>query len=247
MKISIITATLNNEKTIDDCLTSIKTQTHNNIEQIIVDGLSTDSTLKIVDKHANQNFIIISEPDKGIYDALNKGIKMATGDIIGILHADDFYATNDILSKISQCFEKHECDILYGNLEYIDQSPQQKTIRYWKAGIFTAQKLKNGWMPPHPTLFVKKEVYQQIGLFNITYKIAADYDFMIRCLKNPEFKIHYLPQTIVKMRIGGKSNKSVSNIIQKSKEDYQIIKANRIGDIRTLVLKNIGKIHQFFR
>ena len=243
MKISIITATLNNEKTIKDTLTSVANQSYKNIEHIIIDGKSTDNTLSIVKKFQHVSKII-SEKDKGIYFALNKGIDIATGDIIGFLHADDYFAYNEVAENIARLFIEG-AEIVYANLDYISFG-NDKIIRHWTSGDFNLKKLKRGWMPPHPTFYAKKDLFLKFGNFNTNFKISADYDLMTRFLKNAT-EIKYLPKVIVKMRIGGKSNNSLKHILQKSAEDLKSMRKNQIGGIATLFLKNFRKINQFFQ
>ncbi len=247
MTISIITATFNAEKTIEAAIQSVLEQTYSSIEYIIIDGNSKDKTLEIVKKYDSQISKIISEPDKGIYDALNKGIKHATGDIIGFLHADDLLDHKDTIREIAETFSKEECDAVYGDLEYVQSQNPEKIIRYWKSCSYSPSLLKKGWMPAHPTLFIRKAVYNQIGLFNIDYKISADYEFILRLFSQNKYKASYLPQVITRMRIGGESNKSIKNIIRKSKEDLNALKQNHIGGISILIWKNVSKIPQFFK
>ncbi|MCF6240859.1 MAG: glycosyltransferase [Bacteroidales bacterium] len=246
MKISIITATYNNEKTIEQTIQSVLNQNYQDIEYIIVDGDSTDDTLKIIQKYKNQISKIISEADKGMYDALNKGIMNASGYIIGFLHADDFYPTDNILEKVEHTFKVYGTQSVYGDLDYVAAEQPEKIIRKWISGKFNYDELKKGWMPPHPTFFVLRELYWKYGFFNLDYKIAADYDLMLRFLGKHKISTAYLPEVLVKMRWGGKSNKSIGNIILKSKEDYRALKQNNIGGLYSLFMKNFRKINQFF-
>lgn len=246
MNISIITATHNSSAQIVGCLASVYTQSYQNIEHLIIDGASADNTLDIINSTPNRVTKIVSEPDTGIYDALNKGISLATGDVIGLLHSDDFFSSPQVLSNIAEQFQQKNIDGLYGNLEYVNKSNTGKVIRFWKSRDFDYSLLKFGWMPAHPTLFLKKSVYEKHGLFDLQFKIAADYDFMLRVLKDKTLSIKYLPEVITKMRVGGESNKSIKNIIRKSKEDYRAIRKNQIGGFHTLLLKNLQKINQFF-
>jgi len=245
MKISIITVTYNNEQTIASCIESVVNQTYNNIEYIIIDGKSTDNSLTIAKNYSDKISRIICEADEGMYYALNKGIKIASGDIIGFLHADDFYENNKVIEDIILQFKEFNTDSVYGDLQYVKKNNANSVIRNWKAGKFSFKKLKKGWMPPHPSFFVKKEIYNKYGLFNTDLKIAADYDLMIRFLGKHKISTHYLSKVIVKMRWGGKSNKNIKNIIAKSKEDYKSIKTNKIGGLRTLFFKNFNKFKQF--
>ena len=242
MKVSIITSVFNNEKHIEDAINSVLSQTYSNIEYIIIDGNSKDNTKKIIEKYLDKIDIFVSEPDRGIYDGLNKGILKATGDIIGFLHSDDIYYDNRVIEKVVKAFEKNT-DGVYGDLVYIKDD---KVIRYWRSGEFNINKLKKGWMPPHPTLFLKKSIYEKYGLFDLNFKIAGDYDFILRILKN-NINLKYIPEILYKMRIGGASNKNIKNIIQKSKEDLKALRKNEIGGIDILLRKNFSKIGQFFK
>lgn len=246
MIVSIITATYNNKNTIEDTILSVLSQTYANIEYIIIDGKSTDGTLDIIEKYKNRIDKIISEADKGMYDALNKGIKQASGDVIGFLHSDDFYADEQVIENIIETFKTQDTNSVYGDLEYVSATNPKNTIRYWKAGSFNIKGLKKGWMPPHPTFYVRKEIYKKHGSFNLDYKIAADYDLMLRFLGKFKISTTYLPKVLVKMRWGGASNRNLGNIIQKSKEDYLILKRNNIGGFLSLLSKNFRKIGQFF-
>lgn len=248
MKVSLITATYNSEISIKTCLDSIVSQDYSDLEYLFIDGGSSDNTLSIIKKYRQNNPFIkmVSEKDYGIYDALNKGISAASGDIIGFVHSDDFLASSDIINDIVSMMKTESLDGVYGNLQYVNKNNTQKVIRNWISCDFKFSKLKNGWMPPHPTLFLKKEVYQKHGLFDVSYRISADYDFMLRIFKDSELKFGYLPKVITKMRVGGASNRSIKNIIEKSKEDYRAIKSNNIGDFLTLIRKNTSKLKQFF-
>jgi len=245
-RISIITVTYNNQSTIEATIKSVLNQTYKNIQYIIIDGQSKDNTLSIIRKYSQQIDIIISEPDEGAYYAINKGILYATGDVIGILHADDFYADEKVIEKVVKAFNSFNSSVVYGDLLYVDRNDENKIIRYWQSCQYNSTLLKKGWMPPHPTLFISKEKINKIGNYNTKYKIAADYDFMIRVLKSVNFdEVFYIPNVLIKMRIGGISNKKIKNIIRKSYEDFIIIKKHKIGGINTLILKNISKFKQF--
>jgi len=246
MRISLITATYNSEKTIAETINSVRCQNVDNLEYIIIDGGSSDSTQEIINQNKEVVTKLISEPDKGIYDALNKGMKIATGEIIGFLHSDDIFADNHVLKEVIDVFEKESVDLLYGDLQYITSDTPLKILRHWQSGEFKHSNLKRGWMPPHPTLYFKRDLIEKTGYFNISYIIAADYDWIIRCLTLPDIKVAYIPKVLIKMRIGGKSNRNLKNIIRKSKEDYKIIRHNKIGGVCTLFLKNFRKVNQFF-
>lgn len=247
MKLTLITATYNSATSIKNCLDSVASQDYNDLEYLIIDGKSTDDTLNIVKEYQQKYPYIklISEKDYGIYDALNKGIQFASGDVIGFVHSDDLLANNHILSDLVKQLKTGQLDGVYGDLQYVDKVDLNKVIRLWKSCAFKPSLLKQGWMPAHPTLFLKKEVYEKHGLFDLTYKIAADYDFMLRILKDDSLKFGYLPKVITKMRLGGASNRSLKNIIQKTKEDYRAILSNQVGGIFSILRKNTSKIKQF--
>jgi glycosyltransferase len=254
MKISVITAIYNSEETIGDMLRSIAEQDYprDQIEWIVVDGKSTDRTLQLIKDSAFQPDRLLSEEDSGIYDALNKGIRMATGDFIGFLHADDFLAAPDILSRIACALQQTGADALYGDLQYV--KPQDngnfRIVRHWKSGVYRRRRLQWGWMPPHPTFYLKREIYEKVKMengeyFDTSFKCAADYDMMLRVLAAFEVEPAYLRRVLVKMRVGGVSNRSLSHILQKSGEDWQVIRRNDIGHVHTLIWKNLSKVRQF--
>jgi glycosyltransferase len=246
MKISIITATYNSEQNIASALESINSQTNKNLELIIIDGASKDNTVSKIEKTFTGDLKIISEKDNGIYDALNKGIATTTGDVIGFVHSDDFLASREILSTIAGIFQEEKVDGVYGDLQYVNKEDTSKVIRYWKSEIFKPELLEKGWMPAHPTLFLKKEVYEKHGLFNLDYNIAADYDLMLRIFSDPTLKFKYLPEVITKMRVGGASNRSLKNIKLKSREDLKALRANGIKNpLKVLAYKNFSKLGQF--
>jgi glycosyltransferase len=247
MKISIITIAWNSGKSIGDAIKSVVSQTYPDIEYIIVDGLSKDNTMEVVKSFGTKVTKSVSERDKGIYDALNKGIAMAEGDVIGFMHSDDLFADEFVIEKVVKLFKETGADSIYGDLEYVYKNDTSKVLRYWKSGKFSLRNLKMGWMPPHPTLYIKREVYQKYGGFDISFKIAADYDSMLRFLGKYKISTAYLPEVMVKMRVGGASNRSLKNIIQKSKEDLHAIKKNEFGNIFTLVFKNLRKVTQFIK
>lgn len=247
MKISIITITYNSAATIEETLLSVINQTYQDIEYIIVDGKSSDDTLKIIEKHKDKISKVISETDKGLYDALNKGIDMATGDVIGILHSDDFYIDNQVIEKYAKTFLNNNSDSVYSDLYYVDKINTDKIIRKWKSGDYSDTSFINGWMPPHPTFFVKREVYKKLGKFNTDFKSAADYELMLRFIKKNKISVCYLPEYTVKMRVGGKSNVSVQNRVNANLEDRRAWEINGLKPrFYTLYLKPFRKILQFF-
>ena len=228
MKISIITATFQSAKTVKDTLESVLGQTYTNFEHIIVDGASKDNTMGIVKSYERAyggRLKYISEKDTGLYDAMNKGIKMATGDIIGILNSDDKYAHQDVLQEIINTFEKTNCDGTYGNLIFMDAETMSKPQRIWNS---KEGKLEQGWIPAHPTLYLKKEVYDKIGLFNLSYRIVADYDFMVRMLKDKTIHLSYIDDDLVHMRVGGVSTDGIKGYYKNLKEAHKVLVANQI-------------------
>ena len=247
MRISIITATYNSEKTLLDTLLSLEKQTHPDIEYIVIDGASKDNTIKLIKSNCTRVSKIICEPDNGIYDALNKGIQAASGDVIGFLHSDDLLAYDDVIADIAKTFESSGCDAVYGDLEYVAQNDTTKRIRLWKSGSFSRFKMKVGWMPPHPSFYMKRECYSQFGSFSLDYRISADYDSLLRYILKQRISIAYLPKVLVKMRVGGISNRSVSSMVKKSMEDIRIMKQNGIIWPLALAYKNISKLPQFIK
>jgi glycosyltransferase len=244
--VSIITAVKNNKEFIEDAIKSVLGQTYPNIEYIVIDGSSTDGTFDIIKKYQSKISKCISEPDNGIFDALNKGIKNSTGDIICFLHSDDILANDKVIEKIAHWFISTNADVVYSDLVYVSKKNINKVIRYWKAGKFSAKSLKFGWMPPHPAMFVKRSLYDKYGLFDIGLKIASDYDIILRLLKNSPDTIFYTQEVFVKMRLGGKSNRSFKNIMLKSKEDYRALRNNGFSSPAfTLFFKNVRKLNQF--
>ena len=248
MKVSIITVVFNGCNVIEECIKCVLGQSHKDVEHIIIDGNSTDGTLDVINRYKDKIARIVSEPDKGIYDALNKGIQLATGEVIGLLHSDDFYAHNRVIEKVADIFMKYKVDSCYGDLEYVGKNDTNKVVRYWKASKYSHGKFKYGWMPPHPTFFVKREVYEKYGHFNTDFRIAADYELMLRFLERYRISTYYIPEVLIKMRIGGVSNRSLRNLVIKSSEDYRAWKVNNLnGSFFTILLKNLSKIPQFLR
>lgn len=249
MKISVITAIYNAAATLEACIDSVLSQDYPHVEYILVDGASSDDSLNIIKAKAAQNPRLkwVSEPDTGIYDALNKGIAMATGEVLGFLHADDQFTHNQCLSAIAAAFAQKEVDGVYGDLRYVSAQEPDKLVRNWKSEVFKRDLLNRGWMPAHPTLYLRTELYKQFGGFDTSYRIAADYEFVLRIFKQPNLRFYYLPQTLVHMRTGGASNRSFKNLVQKSKEDYRAIKQHGLDLPRKILFwKNVSKVPQFF-
>ncbi len=246
MKCTIITVSYNAVNTIESTINSVLSQDYNDIEYIIVDGSSSDGTKEIIQRYNDKITKWISEKDNGIYDAMNKGILLATGDVIGILNADDLYSSNDIISKIVNQFTKSNADALYGDLKYVLKNDISKTIRFWKSGEYTEGKFLNGWMPPHPTFFVKKSIYNQFGLYRTDMPSAADYELMLRFIHVKKIKLTYLSELITIMREGGVSNKSLMNRWKANRDDLRAWQVNNVKpNVFTLILKPLSKLIQF--
>ncbi len=247
LKISIITISFNAAETIETTIQSVVSQDYKNIEYIIQDGLSKDNTIEIANKYKDKIAQINSEKDKGLYDAINKGISHATGDVIGLIHSDDFYIDGKVISKIAGLFDKTGADAVYADLYYVDREDTNKIKRKWKSGLYKEGMFLKGWMPPHPTFFVRKEIYNKYGLFTTELKSAADYELMLRFIHKHKIKLAYFPEYIVKMRVGGVSNQNVANRINANNEDKKAWEMNGLKPyFYTLYLKPIRKIKQFF-
>jgi glycosyltransferase involved in cell wall biosynthesis len=211
--ISIVTVAHNAGYSLADCLSSVARQTHPQVEHILIDGGSTDETLAIARKYGHITRLV-SEPDKGIYDAMNKGIRLAQGDIIGILNADDYYPSSDVLAKVAAVFVDLAVDACYADLQYVDSNNTDKIIRYWRSGHYSLRKFYWGWMPPHPTFFARRSLYERFGLFNLELGVASDYELMLRFLLKHKINAVYIPEVLVKMRTGGVSGGSLRNRLQ---------------------------------
>ena len=246
-KISIITVSYNSQSTIKHTIDSVSSQTYKNKEYILIDGASKDWTLDILDFKKNEIDNFVSEPDGGIYDAMNKGIKAANGDIVGILNSDDFYYNQDVLSKVAKVFEDTDCDCLYGDLVFINKGDARKIVRYWKSGKFEKNLMTKGWMLPHPTFFVKKEIYQKYGLYNTNLKSAADYEMILRLLHKEKIIVEYIAEILIKMRVGGESNASIWNRLKGNNEDNIAWDLNGLKKPPFIrFIKPLRKISQFF-
>lgn len=218
---------LNGAPAIRECIESIQSQTYP-VEHIIIDGASTDSTLAIISHYQDKISKVVSEPDHGIYDAMNKGVVLATGDVIGILNADDFYANHHVIEKVAKIFSTLSIDSFFADLVFVHPEKLDKIVRYYRADNFDPSRFAYGWMPPHPTFFARREIYEKCGLFKTDYQIAADYELLVRFLAKYKISYYYLPEVIVKMRIGGKSTKSLRSNWILNKEIMRACKENEI-------------------
>lgn len=246
-RISVVTAVYNCQDTVAQTLDSVLAQTGVQVEPVIVDGASTDGTRAALERYRSRVPVFISEPDHGIYDALNKGIQRSNGDVIGFLHADDLFAHERVLKKIADAFDETGADAVYGDLVYVDKDDPERVIRYWRAGAFERRRIAHGWMPPHPTFYVKRSVYERFGMFDTRYQIAADYDSIVRFLFVAGISVAYVRDVLVRMRVGGVSNRSLKTIARKSSEDFAILRAHGVGGLPTLLGKNFSKLGQFWR
>lgn len=249
MKVSIITITFNSEATITSTLESVNQQDYPNIEHIIIDGGSTDSTLTIVKEKGLRVTTCISEKDKGIYDAINKGISKATGDIVGLLHSDDIFNGSHIISEIVNAFKNNPtAELLYGDLQYVQREDTSQVVRNWISGPYKDGLFLKGWMPPHPTFYVRKETYQANGLYTLQLKSASDYELMLRYLHKLKLPVIYLPIILVKMRVGGMSNASFTHRWKANREDKQAWLMNGLKpNAFTLIQKPLSKLKQYIK
>lgn len=244
-KISIITVVFNAQNTIERCINSVLEQRFKNFEYIIIDGGSADDTRKIINNYRGSINVFISEPDRGIYDAMNKGISLATGDVIGILNADDFFADDDVLHNIAKVFAEQDVPILYGDLDYVDAN--NKIIRKWRSGKYRKGMFNWGWMPPHPTFYCKKSLFDNLGGYKLDYGSAGDYELMLRFVHLNNIDTYYLNKVLIKMAVGGVSNKSLSNRVQAMGFDLKAMKDNNILlPVATILFKPLRKMAQFF-
>jgi glycosyltransferase involved in cell wall biosynthesis len=245
MKISIITVTYNSQRTVADTLASVASQSYPSIEHLVIDGSSHDNTLAIVNRFPHVARVV-SEPDAGIYDAMNKGLRLVTGEIVGILNSDDIYNNDQVIADVMKCFEDNNVDVVYGDLQYVRSDNLQKVVRTWRSGNYSRNKFHFGWMPPHPSLFVRKRVYQQVGFFNTQLRSAADYEMILRIMLKNECTAAYLPKVLVRMRTGGVSNASVKNRLRANREDRMAWKQNGLRPyFFTTTLKPFRKIFQY--
>ena len=246
MKISIITICFNAGETIAQTIESVLSQTYKDIEYILVDGGSKDNTLEIIERYRTRIHKIVSEKDEGLYDALNKGLTLCSGEVVGFLHADDVYANEKVIEKYVQAFEKKEIDAVYADLKYVAQGDQEKIVRKWVSGEYKEGAFLKGWMPPHPTFFVRKKIFEQFGNFNASFRSSGDYELMLRFIHKHKIRLFYLNEFTVKMRVGGKSNVSLKNRLIANKEDKKAWVINGLKPKPyTRYLKPFRKILQF--
>lgn len=248
MKISIITIAYNSAETIEATIQSVIAQDYTDVEYIIIDGASKDATMDVVDRYRDQVAVVVSEPDQGIYDAMNKGVARATGEIVGILNSDDFYADNKVLSNVVTRFKESGAEAVYADLVYVERDNPSKVVRYWKSKPYKPGMFRKGWMPAHPTFFLKNECYRAHGAYSTELRSAADYELMLRMLEKHKISAVHLPRVLTKMRVGGQSNVSLKNRILANKEDRRAWKMNGLTPAwYTLTVKPLSKLSQFIR
>ncbi|HRN73993.1 MAG TPA: glycosyltransferase family 2 protein [Ginsengibacter sp.] len=246
MKVTIITVCLNSEKTLPDCIQSVRNQSYQDIEYILVDGRSTDATISIINKNLDFISHFISEPDRGMYDAINKGLKLASGDIVGILNSDDVFAGNDAVEKIVKCFKEHGTDAVYGDLVYTDAATPDKIVRYWKSKPYKRAHFLWGWMPAHPTFYIRRDLIMKYGYYENHFYTAADYEFMARYLFKHKCSATYLEEILVNMHTGGLSNGNLKRRLRANRRDYLAMKRNKIPFAFIVsILKPLSKLHQY--
>lgn len=248
MKVSIITVTYNSQKYLEDCILSVINQKYKDIEYIIIDGKSSDNTVNIIKKYENVLAGWISETDRGMYDAINKGMQMATGDVIGILNSDDILADPNVINSIVDAFKENDADVIYGDLEYVDPDDINKIYRIWKGKPYKRSLFKTGWMPAHPTFYIKKSFVDKYGGYENHFYSAADYEFMSRYLFVHKLNAYYLPKLLVKMRRGGQSNNNIYMRLRANRRDYLAMKKNHVPfPFVVSILKPLSKLHQYYK
>lgn len=245
MMISVITIVYNGQDTIEDTVHSVASQIYPNVEYIVVDGGSFDGTLEILNRHREDISILISEPDKGIYDAMNKGIGLANGDILGFLNSDDFYEHSMVLSRVAESFEP-DIDACYGDLIYVDRKNPNEILRYWRPGDYMPGRACRGWMPPHPTLFLRRKIYERFGGYDSNFRYQADVEMILRLFEAHHIVSQYIPETLVRMRMGGVSTGSLKGIIMGNIEAWKAVRKHRLASPTLFVFQKIlRKIPQF--
>ncbi|MBL0313365.1 MAG: glycosyltransferase [Holophagaceae bacterium] len=249
MKISIITTVYNHPRVIEalDSVLAQRLDPGDELELVVIDGGSTDGTLSRLEGYRSRVAVFLSEKDSGIYDGMNKGIERASGDIIGILNSDDLYEDDHALATVLEIFHSSDAQVVYGDLVYVREDDPSKVVRYWKSSPYEDGLFERGWMPPHPSFFVRRQVYEQHGCFDLAFQLASDLDLMIRFLVKARMRFQYVPKVLVRMRLGGASNKSVRNIIKGNLEGYRACKKNGLKvSLLFFVHKIISRIPQFF-
>jgi glycosyltransferase involved in cell wall biosynthesis len=248
MKVSLITSTYNSAETLKDTFDSVRAQQHKDLEYIVIDGGSTDATMDLIKANSDIIDIHLSEPDDGIYDALNKGIEKATGDVVGFIHSDDLLAGPEVIAEIAHAFEDPKVDAVYADLDYVESNNTQKVVRKWRSRSFDPQAFYRGWMPAHPTFYLRRKHYENLGLYDTSFRQSADYELMLRMLLKHQLKAEYIPNVWVKMRMGGASNATWKNRWVANQEDARAWRKNGLKTSpATRWMKPLSKLKQFFR
>ena len=245
MLISLVTAVRNRADTVGDAVRSLQSQSFGHWEHVVQDGASTDGTLEVVARLADARTRIESAPDGGAYEAMNRGLARARGDVLGLLHSDDLLADAEVLADVSRAFADPGVSAVYGDLLYVARDDPSRVRRTWRSRPFEPRLLRRGWMPPHPTLFLRRELVERHGAFDTSLRISADYDAVLRYFRSPGFRAVHIPRVLVRMRLGGESNRSLGQVITKSREDLRVLKANGVGGWGALAAKNLSKLGQF--
>ena len=244
-RISVITATYNRVQSLEQAVRSVHAQTWPAVEHVLVDGASTDGSTELLRRLVRPGDRLLSEPDQGIYDALNKGLRLASGDVVGFMHSDDFFADDTILAQVAAAFADPAVDAVYGDLDYVSKDAPDRVVRRWRSCDYAPSLLARGWMPAHPTLYLRQRVIERWGGFDTRFRIAADYDAILRYFGQGRMRAVYLPTVMVKMRLGGESNRSLGRILTKMREDLWALRRNGVGGVGALFWKNASKLRQF--
>jgi len=248
LKISIITVVYNNGSTIEDTIRSIEAQTYRDVEHIVIDGGSTDQTLDVIRRHQDKIAKLVSEPDRGIFDAMNKGLRLATGDVVAFLNADDIYADSDVLQRVAEVFADPTVEACYADLVYVAPEDMSKPVRYWQSRDFRPGLFARGWVPAHPTFFARRSAYERHGGYDDSLGLAADFDLMMRLLERYRLKSVYVPKVFVKMRLGGVSNRSIRNIVRQNIDIVRACSKNQVPvSLSFFFAKPLAKLAQYFR
>lgn len=245
-RVSIVTACFNSASTVTDTLASVESQVGVDVEHLVLDGGSTDGSRELLRARPWPGRVLIEEPDRGIYDALNKGFDRAQGEILGVLHADDVFESPNVLEQVVSAFNDPLVDAIYGDMVYVRQDDLTHVVRNWRSGKFRRSALRWGWMMPHTTVFMRRATWQKLGPFDLSFRIAADYEHMLRLLGDPGFRIHYLPRRLVRMRLGGLSNRSLRNRIAMNLEDLRALRQHRLGGVFAIAGKVLRKLPQYW-
>jgi glycosyltransferase involved in cell wall biosynthesis len=245
---SIVTVVRNGASTVADAIESVAAQRHPNVAHLVIDGASTDGTLAVIDRYRSRLALVVSEPDRGIYDAMNKGLRASTGDVVGFLNADDMYADENVLTDVAACFDDPAVDAVYGDLVYVDPADPSRIVRYWRSGEYRHGMFRAGWMPAHPTFFARRSVYERYGGFDLSYRLQSDFDLTMRLMEVHRIRCQYMPRVLTRMRTGGATNNSVLNVIRGNLEAYRACRTHATGIVTPLFLvrKVLSRLPQFF-